>query len=315
MAGHEPSAVGRTPSAFQDVPFLRAELTDEAALMRSFKGSEAIVHLAAVPSPYHAPPLELLDVNVDGTFHVLEAAIGAQVSKLVFASSGAATGFSFPARARLPSYLPLDEQHPCEPDDVYGLSKLIGEAACARWTRAHGLSTICLRINHNWYLDLEGAKLAIAGDDTSGLVIEKTWRTYRRKLVQSGADIESERNIGASASSTHPRHLLFAVTDARDAAQALRLAIEDTSLTHDVLLINGDDTCSLVPSEELVARWFPLVPLRRSLPGYATLISHDRATQLLGYQPQYSWRQSDFAGWLAEVTEDGGADASSSFDE
>ena len=40
-----------------------------------------------------------------------------------------------------------NEQHPCAPEDEYGLSKLLGEAMCRRYSAAYGLATICVRIN------------------------------------------------------------------------------------------------------------------------------------------------------------------------
>ncbi len=98
-----------------------------------------------------------------------------------------------------------------------------------------------------------------------------------------------------------PRSLLWAVTDVRDAIQSFRLAIENTQILHDVFLINADDTCSTTESKTLVEQYYPQVPLKESLEGYATLVSHAKATQLLGYQPQYTWRDSDFMHWLKET--------------
>ena len=42
----------------------------------------------------------------------------------------------------------------------------------------------------------------------------------------------------------------------------------------------------------------PDVPLTSPLEGYASLWSHAKATRVLGYQPQYTWRESDFGVWL-----------------
>jgi nucleoside-diphosphate-sugar epimerase len=95
-----------------------------------------------------------------------------------------------------------------------------------------------------------------------------------------------------------PRNLLWSVTDARDVAQAFRLAVKNKELAHNVFGITGYDTCSLVPSQELVTRYFPQVPVGSALEGCATLASYNKATRLLGYRPRYSWRTSDFQDWL-----------------
>ncbi len=289
--GHEPVAVGRNPARAAGILFREASIADAESLTRAFEGVDAVVHLAAITSPYRAAPLELTQVNVIGTANVLEACVQAAVPRMVFASSGAATGFSFPLADRTPQYLPLDEGHPCEPDDSYGLSKLLGEALCARWSRAHELVTVCLRINHNWYVDRAGAEGALGGGWTKGLAVEDLWRRYRLQL----ADPERAR---AADAPPLPRDLLWAVTDARDAALAFRLALEADGLRHEVLLINGFDTCSLTPSEELVARHYPGVPVRAGLPGHRTLVSFARATAAIGYEPRFTWRDSEFATWL-----------------
>jgi nucleoside-diphosphate-sugar epimerase len=289
--GHETIAVGRNPPASANVPFRRASIDDAGALARAFNGADAVVHLAAITSPYRAGAGEVLRVNVQGTVNVLEAGIEARIARVVFASSGAATGFSFPLDDRAPRYLPLDEAHPCEPDDSYGLSKLVGEAVCARWSRAHRISTICLRISSNWYVDRVGAEAALHGGWARGLSLDDLWQRYRLQL-------ERPQRPRTGDAPPLPRDLLYAVTDARDAAEAFRLALEADRLEHDVFLINGFDTCSLTPSEELVAEQFPGVPVRAPLPGFSTLVSHAHATALLGYEPRHTWRESDFADWL-----------------
>lgn len=292
--GHELVAVGRARPRRDDVRFSPAGLEDEGLLARRFAGADAVVHLAAITSPFRAPTLEVLRTNVDGTFRVLEAAVRAGVEKVVFASSGAATGFSFPVRDRVPEYLPLDEKHPCDPDDSYGLSKLLGEQACARWSRAHGLRTVALRINSTWYVDRVGAERVVgAGSWTKDLTIDDLWSRYRLQLENP----DRERSAGSGP--PPPCDLLWAFTDGRDAAEAFRLAVENETIQHDVFHINGFDTCSFTETQTLVARHLPGVPLRTPLSGHATLWSYGRARRLLGYEPKHSWRDSDFGEWLA----------------
>jgi nucleoside-diphosphate-sugar epimerase len=292
-AGHELTSFGRTPPRSGELAFARGDLGDPASLAAAFAGHDAVVHLAAVTSPFRADAETLLETNVMGTMRVLDAALGAGVGTVVFASSGAATGFSFQEHTLVPRYLPLDEDHPCQPEDTYGLSKLLGEEACARWTRAHGIRTPCLRINHVWYVDRPGAELAVGSGWAKDFTLEQLWSRYRLQVL----DPEGERpRLGPP----RPRNLLFASSDARDMAVAFRLALEDDTVWHEVFQINGSDTCSLRETADLVAEHFRSVPLRSELPGHASLISHEKATRLLGYRPRHTWRESDFAAWLAE---------------
>ena len=287
--GHTLSCFSRNRPVENHAAWLEGDIADIDRLKSAAKDHNAVIHLAAIPGPGRATPEQLLQVNVIGTVNALEAAVQAGVDHFVFASSGAASGFSFQYHPIVPQYLPLDENHPANPHDEYGLSKLLGEQTCKRYTAAHGLRTICLRINHNWYIDRAGAQIAVQAGWAKGMTVEDLWEKRYRKIVQD-PDGDWPR----------PSDLLWAVTDVRDAVQAMRLAVENTSIQHDVFQINAADTCSTTPTPELIEQYFPQVPLKEPLAEHATLVSHAKATQLLGYKPAYSWRHSDFSAWLAK---------------
>jgi nucleoside-diphosphate-sugar epimerase len=297
--GHTVTCYARTtPPLVEGANFLAGDIMDLESLTAACRGCQAIVHLAAVPGPRRATPERLITINVVGTVHVLEAALRAEISKVVFASSGAAAGFTFQTRPIIPRYFPVDEEHPDAPQDDYGLSKLLAELTCRRYSDGYGLRTICLRINNNWYLDRQGAALAVRGGWARGMTVEELWTARYRRTIE-----EAEKDWPVPGPPS-PRNNLWAVTDARDAAQAFRLAVEDTRLMHEVFYINGDDTCSLEETAALAARHYPGVPLRAPLDGHASLVSHAKATRLLGYAPRYTWRESDFRQWLKTVSGD-----------
>jgi nucleoside-diphosphate-sugar epimerase len=292
--GHQVASLGRHAPQVPDAAFIPGDILDPEGMASACRGQDAIIHLAAVPHPLRATPGELRQINVVGTYNVLDAAVKTGIGKVVFASSGAAMGMPFQVSGKLdPSYLPIDEYHPDNPEDEYGLSKLIGETICKRYADAFGIRIICLRINTNWSLDLEGA--AIAGRSGPNAAdpkpVEALWESYRKQ-------IEEPEGPFPVPGPTAPRSNLWVVTDARDAGQAFRLAVENRQIQYGMFYICADDTCSLVPSRELVQRYFPSVPVRTALEGFASLFSHGRATELLGYRPEYSWRKSDFAEWL-----------------
>ena len=296
-AGHSVSCYSRTAPRVAGVRFIQGDIMDLDRLNGACPGYDAIIHLAAVPGPGRATPEQLLHVNVIGTVHVLEAAIRAGVRKVVFASSGAATGFSFQRHRLVPRYLPLDEEHPCEPQDEYGLSKLLAELACKRYSDAYGIQTVCLRINHNWYLNRGEAWVAIrSGWAKSFATVEDLWSERYLKTIRDPDGIGEWAVPGPPT----PPSILWAFTDARDAAQAFRLAVENDEIVHEVFLINGDETCSDVETPELLSRHFSSVPLTAALNGHASLWSHEKATRMLGYQPRYAWRETDFGAWLAD---------------
>lgn len=295
--GHAVTSFSRTPPLQAGSDFIPGDITDGALLANAVRGRDAIVHLAAVPGPGRAPPQQMFNVNLIGLVNVLEAAVRENVPKVVFASSGAATGFSFQKTKLMPRYLPLDEAHPSAPEDEYGLSKLLGELTCKRYSTAYGIRTLCLRINHNWCNDRAGAEIAVrSGWAKNFSSVEDLWTKRYLKCILAP---DGEWVVPGPPA---PWKLLWAVTDARDAAQAFRLAVENNELVHEVFQINGSDTCSLIETRTLIETYYPGVPLNRPLDGFATAISYDKATQLLGYRPRYTWRNSDFSNWLQEHT-------------
>ena len=294
--GYALSCYSRTGPIEDHAEWLEGDIGQVDQLKAACKGHDAVVHLAAVPGPGRKPPEELLQVNVMGTINALEAAIAAGVNKFVFASSGAATGFSFQTKPIIPDYLPVDEDHPCAPQDEYGLSKLLAEQACKRYTDAYGMSTICLRINHNWCVDREGAQVAVQTGWAKGLTVEEFWQKRYLKVI---SDPDGD---WPSPGPPAPHKLLWAVTDVRDAVQAFRLALENKEITHDVLHINADDTCSYTQTPILIEQHFAKVPLKEKLLEHASFVSHAKATQMLGYRPRYTWRDSDFSRWVERIT-------------
>lgn len=292
--GYSLSCYSRSKPIEAHTNWIEGDIGEVEKLKSVCKGYDTIIHLAAIPGPGRTTPEKLFATNVMGTLHVLEAAIAGDVPKVVFASSGAATGFSFQTKPITPLYLPIDETHPSSPQDEYGLSKLLGEMVCKRYTDAYGLVTICLRINHNWCIDRDGVKEAIKCSWAKNLSIEEFWEKRYRKVIH-----DPDGNWPTPGPPS-PDKLLWAVTDIRDAVQAFRLALENTKITHDVFHINASDTCSMMRTPTLIERNFPCVLIKERLEGYSSLISHAKATRILGYCPQHTWRNSDFSVWLGE---------------
>ncbi|NNL96780.1 MAG: NAD(P)-dependent oxidoreductase [Acidimicrobiia bacterium] len=84
---------------------------------------------------------------------------------------------------------------------------------------------------------------------------------------------------------------LWGYVDARDVAQATRLALEADTTGSDNFLVAAGDTCMKTSSAELMAAAYPDVPIRRELAEFETLLSVDKARDVLGYEPAHSWRR------------------------
>lgn len=121
------------------VRFIRGDVRDAAALDDALGGVDAVFHLAAAVGNVRSieNPARDSEVNVLGTIQVLEAMRRRSVRRLVFSSSAAVFGE--------PRRLPIDEEHPAEPDSPYGVSKLAAEKLCLCYGRLYGWQVACLR--------------------------------------------------------------------------------------------------------------------------------------------------------------------------
>ena len=83
---------------------------------------------------------------------------------------------------------------------------------------------------------------------------------------------------------------LWGYIDARDGAQAVRLALEYSGTGAEICIIANADTVMSRPNAELLAEVFPGVEIRGELGEHDTLLSIGKARRLLGYEPRFSWR-------------------------
>lgn len=100
-----------------DGSWTQCSVTDSEKLGAVMEGADAVVHLAGIAS--EAPWDDLLQVNIDGTKRVLEAARDAGVRRVLLASSIHAGGYSTGSTA---------DVHAVRPDSYYGVSKVAMEA-------------------------------------------------------------------------------------------------------------------------------------------------------------------------------------------
>ncbi|MEX2970588.1 NAD-dependent epimerase/dehydratase family protein [Streptomyces sp. C184] len=127
------------------------DLRDAAAVESALAGADRVLHLGGVPD--EAPLPELLEANVLGTHHVLEAARRAGIERVVLASSNRVTGF-YPAGQH------TGPREPVRPDGLYGVSKAAVEALGRMYADKFGLSVVCLRIGSFEHAPAEPRHLA-----------------------------------------------------------------------------------------------------------------------------------------------------------
>jgi nucleoside-diphosphate-sugar epimerase len=259
--GHEVVVLDQVVPPGWNAGITRVDLTDYGQVVGALTGLDdryadvdAVVHLAAIPAPGIAPNAATFANNVLATYHVLEAARVAGITRVVIASSETVLGLPFETP---PPYLPIDEEYRVRPETSYSLGKAVDEEVAYHFCRWNPeLTVIALRFS-NVMEPKEYAGFAEFQDDAS----LRSWNAW-------------------------------GYIDARDGAQAVRKALAADITGYDVFIVANADTCMTRPSAELAAEVFPEVPWTREVSGTGTLLSIDKARRLLGYEPQHSWRDA-----------------------
>ena len=259
--GHEVLNVDRVapdPSKSAAAPFLPADVADYGQALEAVSGAEvlpgveAVVHLAAVPSPFHATPDVTFATNIRSTHTVFSAAVRLGLKRVVWASSETTLGLPFDTP---PDYAPVDERHPLRPESSYALSKVLGEEMARQFSRWSGIPFIGLRFSN---------------------VMERA--DY--DLFPSYWEDPQLRKWN-----------LWGYVDESHAAQSVRQALTIDASGADSFIIAAADTVMKRPSRELMAEVFPGVPVADSVAEHGTLLGIDKARRELGYEPAFSWRE------------------------
>ncbi|MCU0372734.1 MAG: NAD-dependent epimerase/dehydratase family protein [Ignavibacteria bacterium] len=115
-------------------------------LNKAVKESDAVIHLAALwLLQCHEYPRSAFDVNIRGTYNVLEACRDNDIERLVYSSSASVYGDAVE--------IPMTEEHPFNNRTFYGATKISGEAMCRAFNERYGLSYAGLR-----YMNVYGAR-------------------------------------------------------------------------------------------------------------------------------------------------------------
>jgi UDP-glucose 4-epimerase len=125
-------------------------------LNSAVKGVDYVIHLAALwLLQCYEYPRAAFDVNVRGTFNVLEACVTHKVKKLIYSSSASVYGDAVE--------IPMTEEHPYHNKTFYGATKIAGEQMCRAFYHRYGLNYVSLRYMNVYgpRQDYRGAYIAV----------------------------------------------------------------------------------------------------------------------------------------------------------
>lgn len=221
--------------------------------VEALHGYDAVIHLAANPSPSGWTEERMFRHNTTTTYNVFRAAMLVGMRRVVWASSETVLGLPF--EKVLPQYVPIDEETPLYPESSYALSKVLSEEAARQFSRWTGVPFVGLRFSN----------------------------------IMNPEDYQ--RFPGFWDDPHTRKRNLWGYVDARDVAQSCRRGLEATIDGAEAFIIAAADTVMNRPSRDLMAAIYPSVPVREIDGDFGTLLDIRKARRLLGYAPRHSWRE------------------------
>jgi nucleoside-diphosphate-sugar epimerase len=233
--------------------YATCDLTDYGDTVDLLRDADAVVHLANVPAPTLRPPARTMNVNTLMNTNVFLAAAQLGLERVVWASSETTLGLNFDDD-HAPRYLPVDEVHSPYPTSTYALSKVVGETTARHVAQWSGIPFVGLRL--------------------SNVIRPEAYAQFPE----------------AWADPARRQFNLWSYIDVRDAAAACSLALTAEVTGAHELIIASPETTMTQPTQELIDRHYPGVEVRRPLGSHESLLSSQRAREVLGFVAQHSWR-------------------------
>ena len=286
-----------TPLDGLDIEIAKGNVLDKSSLLPAFKGIKHVFHLAGIISIMPGKDDFVHDVNVNGTFNMLEAAIKAKVKKFIHTSS-------IHAFKRIPHGVVIDENVPIDPDSAvaaYDQSKAEATLAVLEAAKNGFPAVVVCPTGVVGPYDYKGSEI--------GVLIQE-WMMHKVNFLIEGN---------------------YDFVDVRDVVQGMILA-RGKGKTGQVYILSGElirvaDMWRLVKELVDVRSYFINIPVRfasfvakftqfyyrlsRSKPRFTTysietlhtnaVISNDKARSVLGYQPRSMHESiSDTVKWWHE---------------
>ena len=236
--GYQVFNVDSVVPADEACPFIVADLADFGETVdalssvdtgiygkAALQAFDAIVHLAASAAVRRFTDPVTFRNNMLSTYNVFEASRRLGIKNIVWASSETVLGLPFETP---PPYVPLDEEC-ARPESAYSLSKLLSEEMAKQFCR--------------W-----DPEMKIIGLRFSNVMEPHDYAAF--------PDFEKDPHVR--------KWNLWSYIDARDAAQAIRRALEAPFKGAEVFVIANFDTVMSRPSSELMAEIFPDVPVKKN---------------------------------------------------
>ncbi len=271
---------GLRENLFAEAAFVHGDIMRPEQLRAAMAvGFDGCVHLAALKAAGQSmlKPELYSESNIAGTINILSQASAAGISRVIFSSSAAVYGS--------PQYLPIDEEHPKEPENFYGFTKLEIERLLEWYDRLKGMRYGAIR-----YFNA-------AGYDVSGRIkgLELNPENLLPIVMEVAAGIRPKLTIFGDDYPTRDGSCIRDYVHVSDLAEAHVSAFE--------YLLQNDKSMTVNLGSETGVSVFEMVERARSITGRSVpaevsgrragdpselVASSAKASELLGWLPKYS---------------------------
>ena len=185
-------SLGREQNIHPDAQFIFGSTLDNEALKVCFRDQvDTVIHLAAFKAAGESmtDPEKYSKNNISGTINLLNAMTDHGVDTFVFSSTAAVYGY--------PEYLPIDEDHPTEPINYYGFTKLVIESFLEWYGKLRGLKYASLRYFNAAGYDPKGRILGLEQNPANLLpIVMEVASGVRDKMEVFGDDYDTPDGTG-----------------------------------------------------------------------------------------------------------------------
>jgi nucleoside-diphosphate-sugar epimerase len=254
--------------------WLKGDITSSESIQAALGGYsfDSIFHVASLPGDT-GDPVQMVTVNLLGLTNMLVYARDTEVQRFVLSSSISAYEWYPATKFCPPDYMPVDEDHPTRPRDMYSSTKLAQEILALTFYHQYALPVTVLRLT------------AVVGPGGRGG--GRGWREFAEKLEE-----------GESVQIPHfsPAELCHYV-DLRDVARMHIVASEHPEAVGEIF-----NCCGLGPTRgsefiEIVEETVPGIKVETGFPwsmaqGGEIAFDMSKAKSLIGFEPQYTLADS-----------------------
>jgi UDP-glucose 4-epimerase len=245
------------------------DIRDLDLLVEEWRGCDAVAHLAALPGLVRCNehPEEAVSVNVYGTYQVMEAARRLDIGRVAFCSSASTYG--------VPVEMPVTEEHPQRPLNLYGVTKAAGEQIVNTYWDNHGIETVNLRFGNIY-----------------GVGVYTRWGTVIPKFVNQGMSGEPLTVYGDGEYSRDFVHV-------QDISEAMTMALTKEGVGGETFNVGGEtmtvNQIAEIVKEEIVAETGGTAEAVNTppRPGETKKFSYDltKIRGVLGFENKWTVRQ------------------------